>query len=182
VIGYSLGRINDIRTGISFLVSLYHLRCDYWCLYLFYDRSYRKEGVIEEMIRYRCWDTTYGKMFYPEQSLTLRGLIFTISMEGKCYLNGELAENQDRLIFMLSTGLYDSNIKEMYQGDIVYVAKDNAELTGEIFFSDAAFLVRELGKGKEFHLSTFFNRIWAAETEVEVIGNIYENPDLLEKT
>jgi uncharacterized phage protein (TIGR01671 family) len=74
------------------------------------------------------------------------------------------------------TGLLDKNGKEIYEGDVLQVAANNCY---EITFANkdedqeiiAAFCLR---KGeREFGIDTFSIR------EGKIIGNIYENPELL---
>jgi hypothetical protein len=68
---------------------------------------------------------------------------------------------------MQFTGLKDKNGKEIYEGDII--DNEGARQKYEVQFHKGCFCISRGGLG--YHI---FN-----EKEVEVIGNIYENPELL---
>lgn len=68
---------------------------------------------------------------------------------------------------MQYTGLKDKNSKEIYEGDIVQPG--GWDVKWVVGFMDGSFTIATSPMG-EFH----------TEDEVEVIGNIYENPELLE--
>ena len=76
-------------------------------------------------------------------------------------------------IWMQYTGLHDKNGKEIYEGDIVTGWFDREKITGNIFYgSDAEFYIERNG--------LFGIGLNNAQDWTEVIGNIYENPELLE--
>lgn len=84
----------------------------------------------------------------------------------------------EQLIFQQFTGLHDKNGKEIYEGDIVKFPKqwwhsDRHE-------ADKMF-VEEITWGDDYgSWWRFSGGDWSVEKEdVEVIGNIYENPELL---
>ena len=79
---------------------------------------------------------------------------------------------------MQYTGLKDKNGKEIYEGDIIkiYAKGLGGEAIGKIVYDeyDLAFVLRN----EEEELSEC---LWYAEQQIEVIGNIYDNPELLEE-
>jgi len=75
------------------------------------------------------------------------------------------------------TGLKDKNGKEIYEGDIVKVKKSHKEIR-DVVFEDFAWVTRKIYKGKDGHTSLY---CLSKHETYEVIGNIYENPELLKK-
>lgn len=88
----------------------------------------------------------------------------------------------DNVIIMQSTGLFDKNGQEIFEGDVITNGKDvmcmkrhntlgfYAEQKGKVeFIADGAVLEEFEEDAKEIADS------------LEIIGNIYENPELLEE-
>ena len=73
---------------------------------------------------------------------------------------------------MENTGVKDKNGKEIYEGDII-ICKYGPEITMEVKWVDEGF--RTLGKYNGE------NYVGYVKNSAEVIGNIYENPELLEE-
>lgn len=85
------------------------------------------------------------------------------------------------------TGLKDRNMKEIYEGDIVKVNEDIRKAFGlkkimYVDFIEGAFHLKA-EKEIKWDLLRCFPAIVGIEgnARVEVIGNIYDNPELLEK-
>ena len=76
------------------------------------------------------------------------------------------------LIIMQFTGLHDKNGKEIYEGDIVRLKNQNI---GKIIYQTEHMRYVVNGETK------FFSFVLTANIRrTEIIGNIYENPELLE--
>ena len=73
-----------------------------------------------------------------------------------------------------STGLKDKNGKEIFAGDIVKMAKD--------VYSEPTYyeVVRHYGGAYRLESKQHGCELWLRHTDCEVVGNIYENPELLE--
>jgi len=116
-------------------------------------------------IKFKAWDTA-TKRFYE--------LVETRVPELNC---GE----DDGVVYLQYTGLKDKNGKEIYEGDIV---------TSQSWRGDNIYWVVEWTKNEDdacFALAGFGKNtidkegyLWlGCAKEMEVIGNIYENPELL---
>ena len=89
------------------------------------------------------------------------------------------------VILMQSTGLKDKNGKEIFEGDVVkryrspfFKAKWEYQIETVIKEKASLLLGREFGK----NFGTIpFDSPFAKSVLLEVIGNIYENPELLEE-
>ena len=76
-----------------------------------------------------------------------------------------------------STGLFDKNGVEIFEGDVVkqVLTQPTTEddLTGVVIMIECAWLIVNDSKQKA-------NLVWSETNENEVLGNIYENPELME--
>lgn len=78
-------------------------------------------------------------------------------------------EKYDSFTLMQATGLKDQEGTEFYEGDIAF--DDHMESAGVVVFDDGAFLYRS--ENVSYYLSE-------VAKDVHIVGNIYENPNLLE--
>lgn len=82
---------------------------------------------------------------------------------------------------MQYTGLEDEDMKEIYEGDIFIY--NNNEMQGEVYFDGGSFCIKYGYKNptnkhrKDYFLSGIIGSDRAER--IKVIGNIYENPELL---
>ena len=108
-------------------------------------------------IKFRCWNAC-AKTMHDWQDLLEKNKIHL------------LAENKRSYPVMQYTGLKDKNGVEVYEGDIV----EHYQNTFDVYYdeSDAAFALG-CGGYQEIRLCDVSNSL------IKVIGNIYENPELL---
>ena len=83
------------------------------------------------------------------------------------------------LVLMQSTGLKDKNGKEIFEGDILAVEADDGVIILKVSWDDehALFVIKTKKFNEEAALAELVDD---NSYPFEVIGNIYENPELLE--
>ena len=110
-------------------------------------------------IKFRAWDKDLHRMILPY----------------RC--RWQACNNSINCELMQYTGLKDMNGKEIYEGDIVKTKWEDVKLL-KVIFSHGGFTYVAIDDSDESHNfmpdNSFLNGC-------EVIGNIYENPELLDK-
>ena len=119
--------------------------------------------------KFRAWDKLNNEMYVVEQINFNRGEFESIGY-GITSLRGA-----DEVKLMQSTGLKDKNGKEVFVGDIVKCTRG---------CSHEVYLEKEyggtfIGGMPAVYLKGLLSGYAWTESE-EIIGNIYENPELLE--
>lgn len=76
------------------------------------------------------------------------------------------------------TGLYDRSGKEIYEGDIVKYLSYAREEVGYIGFHARSASFRVIAERTDYGIG---NRGELHESELEIIGNIYDDPELLKQ-
>lgn len=77
-------------------------------------------------------------------------------------------------VLMQSTGLRDKDGKEIFEGDIVKMAKN---VYSELTYYE---VVRHRGGAYRLESKRYGCELWLRHTDCEIAGNIWENPELLE--
>jgi uncharacterized phage protein (TIGR01671 family) len=130
-------------------------------------------------LKFRLWDKHEKKMIYAEEAtnskeilaIGLHGLPIAIDATSfKCDQGDEVtAWNVDHYITpMQCTGMNDKYRKDIYEGDIVRV--EGVEI-GWVVYDNAAGAFR-------IQSFKFWHHLFQI-ADIEVIGNIYENPELV---
>ncbi len=127
------------------------------------------------MINFRAWDVTKKEMINE-------GLIFETrcKMDCKDILFG-YARHLERFVMMQYSGLKDLMGKEIYEGDIVSVGNDRN--IGVVKFREGCFDIDFVDGLKDQHnvYCTIKKGVVREYVyKLKIIGNIYENQDLIE--
>lgn len=121
--------------------------------------------------RYRAWIKTEECFADYIESIRFYSKEIDLCWGGIC--ESDCFDFED-VILMQSTGLKDKNGKEIFEGDIVKMAKD--------VYSDLTYyeIVRHRGGAYRLESNQHGCELWLRHANCEVIGNIYENPKFLE--
>ena len=120
------------------------------------------------ILKYRAWDSWRKRMSVVDR--------IYIDTEGvRLYDDfGEYWRDFRDIKLMQSTGLVDKNGKEIFDGDVVKMSKD--------VYSEPTYyeVVRHYGGAYRLESKQHGCELWLRHTDCEIVGNIYENPELLE--
>ncbi|MDW8637053.1 YopX family protein [Streptococcus suis] len=124
--------------------------------------------------KFRAWDKA-SHAWRHDIYIGLDGLAKDLSRTGEEPFELPL----DDVIIMQSTGLFDKNGKEIFEGDVVVVHDELIEFGPGVY---------EVVYSQDNLAWTFYDKenhdfcyiLTCTWDELEIIGNIYENPELVE--
>jgi uncharacterized phage protein (TIGR01671 family) len=128
--------------------------------------------MTQREIKFRAWDKKNNRMVYDITLTTQDASAHPVNGNWDDII--QLDDYEHKTIIMQYTGLHDKNGKEIYEGDILKDALQTASgklLNRVVEFRDGCFGFD--GGGGLFYTSE------GECSKGEVIGNIFENPDLL---
>ena len=120
-------------------------------------------------LKFRIWNNSHNEFIRPDCGL----IGFCYPLDGRIAILTTNSDPIEDCVIEQYTGLKDKNGKEIYEGDIVeydwYITSDKTayRVKEQVVFDDMG---ARLGNDRIRNCSN-----------VEVIGNIHENDDLLEK-
>lgn len=134
-------------------------------------------------IKFRAWCESNNEMYSPDETHEFWfdnnsiGFYPRYDTHVLQHYNTIPAEHEKEIVVMQCTGLKDKNGKEIYEGDICLIFTDRPE---PVIFSDGAFGYKDsTGYFISFAQNHWFKWTNSKSNEIEVIGNIFENPELL---
>jgi uncharacterized phage protein (TIGR01671 family) len=134
-------------------------------------------------IKFRAWDRQ-EKVMYRVLRLPLSWLVGGLLLHTLDAEEMTEDKNRDHYELMQFTGLKDAKGKEIYEGDIVRVG-ERSEIVG-LLYRDEGVVTFSANVGAfsiEIAIGENESVIWPLQhfvlNQFEVIGNIYQNPELL---
>ena len=130
------------------------------------------------IIKFRAWHLIQKRMYSPEEMGQDQ---LTLMPDGRGFVNVHSVstskiDNYEKMIPLQFTGILDKNGKEIYEGDIIAWTSgryDNDPVLAPVGFEDGSFWMLDA-------INQSFGSVcndWL-RGEYEVLGNVYENPDL----
>ena len=117
-------------------------------------------------LRFRVWDKECQQLSIP---VDLRDLLD---------LRPDYFDGNDKLIISQDTGLKDKNDKSIYTGDILECDCAGENIIGEVVYEEDCIGIRY---GKLVGSIANFAELKSVDFCSTIIGNIWQNPELLEE-
>lgn len=130
------------------------------------------------LLRFRAWDKIRKTMYEVDDIMSIDFGKSEISVK-TLFFERENYYKFDDIELMQSTGLKDKNGKEIFDGDILKVTNLQSWLEVVSFNNNKAMFVSKEAK-REVEETPLYDLFNTDIFEVEIIGNIYENLELLE--
>lgn len=126
---------------------------------------------MSRQLKFRAWDKLEKRFIYPDKGYQGH---FALDLNGRFY-NLQNGSGGDDYIVQQSTGLKDKNEKEIYEGDIV-----QKMIIGPVEYFLGEFSIGGVTPLKDFLIiPSDENQPLNFNLDLEIIGNIFENPELL---
>ena len=131
--------------------------------------------------KFRAYDGgSLNRMYQPDEVMVGNGDIWIIDEDS---VAGEWIVNND-IHLMQSTGIRDITNQEIFEGDVVKTTRfvGRADEVGGFYEYDKVFIgiVKQLEGSWVIDTGSDAVCLWTEIEENEIIGNIYESPELLE--
>ena len=120
--------------------------------------------------KFRAWHNELGRMMSIKNMWFQDGSVEELELND-AVMNEHITAYPDEIELMQSTELKDKNGKEIFEGDIVSIDTDEFDLLFVKYESGIYWLMDD--EECVEHLSDYYKY-------VSIVGNIYENPELLE--
>lgn len=126
--------------------------------------------------KFRAWDKVFKEM------VQVNALVLDEQVVKVTYKNGNVAkEDMKEYELMQSTGLKDKNNQEIFEGDILIVSDEHSWLEVVSYNQEKAmFVTEEINRKYKVPESPLNDLFDTNIFKFKVLGNIYENPELLE--
>lgn len=134
-------------------------------------------------IKFRAFEIDSKEMLLPSTDNN-NGYFFSGFNEGYLKVATSLYSDDVDYVLMQYTGLKDKNKVEIYEGDIISFAKgvlsSREENRGSVIWDEKEYVIRN--EHGYLNYPSKQAELWGWLKHIEVIGNIYENPELLSNT
>lgn len=130
--------------------------------------------------KYRAWLKQYNVMVDDVSDLTF--FEGNLKFIGRRTVGGvSFQYSIEEIELMQSTGLFDKNGKEVFEGDILEVTDKHSWLEVVSYSQEKAmFVTEEINREFKVPESPLYDLLDSTFLKFKVIGNIYEDPELLE--
>lgn len=130
-----------------------------------------KDKEMNDRFRFRAWDNREEKYIYDAQD----------QYDDKVECFGNMFDTYgDRYVVEQCTGLKDKNDKLIYEGDVVEIIdRENSSTLDRIY--PMLFNEKVAKFGYKHHDGQFFYHSNNDDYSYEVIGNIHENPEMIDE-
>ena len=129
--------------------------------------------------KFRAWDTTNKEMFKDTFAITESGQVVVVD-QSSVFVSPDYVF-VDNLVIMQSTGLFDKNNKEIFEGDVLEI-EDEGEVLGNAKLTwhneQAVFMIEAISVDD---IAPFHEILSDESYSYRVVGNVYENPEILEE-
>ncbi len=132
---------------------------------------------MKRVIKFRVWDKHFKTLYYPNAAWS-----FQIHNNGNIFYQTGV-DKEDNYIIQQFTGLKDKKGKEIYEGDIIVnKTKKNPWPAGPVVWDGYGWAIRQenpvpIGLADDWSLPAHKNKM--RFSQLEIIGNIFENPELI---
>lgn len=129
--------------------------------------------------KFRAWDSTKKEMFTDTFAITESGQVVVVEQEFVTSTPDYIFV--EHLVIMQSTGLKDKNGKEIFEGDVIAIeVDDTGMLINARVFQNSKIGVLMFHVFEDNEDVPMVELLEDNSVAFEIIGNIYENPELLE--